>query len=445
MRKRYWSRTGLLIGVVMLAAGAVACGSTSDGDGPGEAATTDKPFDFGQSATLTMHNDTVSADYYRDYIEPHIRKKFPNVTIEHLNLSDPGNSLDALIAAKKIPDIYLTSTRSMPILLDRGLLVDIEPIANANKIDLTVFEEALLQSVRGQSAKGELFGLPWTYGSTALFYNKDIFDRYGVAYPKDRMTWDGPELRDMVVKMNRPQDGIHGIMFHLSQMFGQNQLSLPFVDPKTEKVLVQADGFKRIVDTFASLYKAGGAVDPADFDGSGQKAFITKRNVAIWAGNAVYPTLIDLEKKGQGFNWDIVSLPTFKEAPGVGTQYSGALWAISSANGKQELAAHIISLLTSAEVQIEGGGLVRFPTLKDQVVKDSLGKGDSFLQSKNMKALQINKIPPATKMTHYDSMATSVIVGKVIEVFREQKDSNTALREAAEEIDIKIAEMRSSK
>ncbi|TMV52847.1 extracellular solute-binding protein [Paenibacillus mesophilus] len=447
MRKQRFLKASGLLALALLVMGAAGCGGKPEaGKTEGEAGkASDTSFDYSQAATLTMYNPTVSPDYYRDYVEPHIRKKFPNVKIEHINPSDPGNGLDSLIAAKKIPDIYLTTTTGIPALLERGLLADLEPVVKKHKIDLTVFEDPMLQSIRGISDKGELFGLPWTYGSTALFYNKEIFDRYGVAYPKSGMTWDSPELRDMVVKLNRPQDGIRGIMFNLGNMLGQNQLSLPFVDPKAEKALVQTEGFKRIIDTFAALYKAGGAVDPADFDASGQKAFITKRNVAIWAGNAVYPNLIDLEKKGNGFNWDIVSLPTFKEAPGIGTQYFGAVWAVSSANGNQEMAAHIISVLTSAEVQIEGGGLLRFPTLKEPAVKDSLGKGESFLQSKNMKALQINKIPAATKPTKYDSAASGILVSKAAEVIRDQKDSNTALREAAEEIDKKIAEIIGAK
>lgn len=448
MKTRRFQKAGLLLLSAFVALSAAGCGGQPEVQGKtggedGKAA--EKAFDYNQTATLTMYNPTVSPDYYKDYILPHIKKKFPNVTIEHINPSDPGNGIDNLISAKKLPDIYLMATSGIPNLMEKGLLANIEPIAKTNKIDLNVFEEPMLQSIRGISDKGELLGLPWTYGSTALFYNKDIFDRYGVAYPKSGMTWDSPELRDMIVKLNRPQDGVQGIMFNLGNMLGQNQLSLPFVDPKTEKALVQAEGFKRIIDTFASLYKLGGPVDPADFDSSGQKAFITKRNVAMWAGNAVYPMLIDLEKKGNGFNWDIVSLPTFKEAPGVGTQYFGAVWSVSAANGKQELAAQIIALLTSAEVQIEGGGLIRFPTLKDPVVKDSLGKGESFLQAKNMKALQLNKIPAATTPTKYDGTAAGIVVGKAVEVIRDQKDSNTALREAAEEIDKKIADIRGAK
>lgn len=424
----------------MLAASAAGCGGAKETDaGDNRKASS---FDYGQKATLTMHNSIVSKEYYNDYIKPHIDKTFPNVTIEHLHSSDNGNGIDNLIAAQRIPDIYLTTTSGIPNLRERGLLADIDPIVKMHGLDLTVFEDSMLQSIRGMSDQGELLGLPWTYGSTALFYNKDIFDRYGVPYPKDGMTWDSPELREMIVRLNRPQDGIHGIMFSLGNMLGQNQLRLAYVDPKTEKAIVNNDGFKRIFETFAALYKLGGEVDPADFDNSGQKTFITKRNVAMWAGNAVYPALIDLEKKGQGFNWDIVSLPTFPEAKGAGTQYFGAAWAISAVNGKQELAAHIIAKLTDAEVQIEGGGLLRFPTLKAQEVKDGLGKGDTFLQSKNMKALQINSIPIAVSPTKYDNTANSIMVAKAAQVIRGQKDSNTALREAEEEIDKKIAELR---
>jgi multiple sugar transport system substrate-binding protein len=449
VNKRHARTIGTVFASLLLVAGTLGCSSSKSDSSPTsgdkETPKAEKGFDYNQTATLTMFNGTVSPDYYKSYVEPHIKKKFPNVTIEHLNPADKGNAIDDLIAAKKFPDIYLTATNGIASLMDKGLLTNIDPIVKTNKIDLSVFEEPMLQSIRGISPKGELLGLPWTYGSTALFYNKDIFDRYGVAYPKDNMSWDSPELKDMVVKLNRPQDGISGIMFNLGNMLGQNQLSQPFVDPKTGKTYLQSDNFKRIIDTFAGLYKAGGSVPKDDFDSSGQKAFITKRNVAIWAGNAVYPALIDLQKKGEGFNWDIVSLPTFKEAPGVGTQYFGAVWLASAANGKQELATQIISQLTSAEVQIEGGGLIRFPTLKDPAVKAALGKGEKFLEVKNMKALQINKIPPATTPTLYDSTATSNLTSKAVEVIRDGKDTNTALREAAEAADKKIAELMLAK
>jgi hypothetical protein len=62
-----------------------------------------------------------------------------------------------------------------------------------------------------------------------------------------------------------------------------------------------------------------------------------------------------------------------------------------------------------------------------------------------MKALQLNKIPAATTPTKYDGTAAGIVVGKAVEVIRDQKDSNTALREAAEEIDKKIADIRGAK
>ncbi|MDF2724160.1 MAG: family 1 extracellular solute-binding protein [Paenibacillus sp.] len=453
MSKR--KQAGLWLASVMLL-GAVGCGSTSTTPGQagagGEAANgkseeANKPFDYNQSGSIILLNNLISTEYYNDYIEPHIKKKFPNVKVEYYRAGDQGISIDSLIAAKKVPDVYTFATGGYQSgYANKGILANLDPLVKANKLDLSVFEDSIVQSIRNIGGKDELFALPWTYGINPMFYNKDIFDRYGVAYPKDGMTWDSKELRDMLVKLNRPQDGISGIMFNLSQLILSNQLSLPLVDAKTEKANVQAPGIKTIVDTFAELYKLGGKVPDADFDSSGLKAFMTSRNVALWAGNAAFPNLIDVDKKGQGFNWDVVSLPTFKEAPGAGTQYSGAVWAVSNVNGKQDLAAQIAYWLTSSkEVQTEGGSLMRFPTLKDAAVKASYGKGEKLMEGKNVKGLLVNKIPISVKATLYDSNANSIAVAKTMEVLKGTKDSNTALREAAEEIDKKIAELRGSK
>ncbi|MDF2722511.1 MAG: family 1 extracellular solute-binding protein [Paenibacillus sp.] len=428
--------------------GAIGCGSAKTaqeqpGSGTSEAA---KSFDYNQSGSIILLNDLIYNEYYTSYMEPHIKKKFPNVKIEYYRYGEQNVSIESMVADKKVPDIYATATGRYPLYADKGIFANLDPIAKANKLDLSVFEDTMLQSIRNISGKDELFALPYTYGINPLFYNKDIFDRYGVAYPKDGMTWDSKELRDMLVKLNRPQDGVSGIVFQLSQLILSNQLSLPLVDAKTEKAAVQTPGFKTIVDTFAELYRLGGKTSDADFDSSGQKAFMTSQKAAMWAGNAAFANLLDLDKKGQGFNWDVVSLPTFKEAPGMGTQYSGAIWSVSNVNGKQDLAAHIAYWLTSSkEIQIEGGGLLRFPTLKDAEVKASYGKGEKLMENKNVKGLLVNKVPVSVKATLYDGNANSILVAKTMEVLKGTKDSNTALREAGEEIDKKIAELRGAK
>ncbi|NOU90117.1 extracellular solute-binding protein [Paenibacillus sp. LMG 31460] len=64
-----------------------------------------------------------------------------------------------------------------------------------------------------------------------LYYNKDIFDKFGISYPRNGMTWD--EVYDLAKKLNRTEDGIsyRGFGMAAGAMFTVNPLSLQPVEP----------------------------------------------------------------------------------------------------------------------------------------------------------------------------------------------------------------------
>jgi len=52
---------------------------------------------------------------------------------------------------------------------------------------------------------GQQFGLPKYHGAMALYYNKDIFDEYGVNYPND--TWDHDDYLEALKRLTHDRDG----------------------------------------------------------------------------------------------------------------------------------------------------------------------------------------------------------------------------------------------
>lgn len=71
---------------------------------------------------------------------------------------------------------------------------------------MSKFNPEALDSTKPYGAKGEQFLLPFTINFYAFFYNKDVFDKLGVAYPKDSMTWD--DVIELARKTTRNQDGV---------------------------------------------------------------------------------------------------------------------------------------------------------------------------------------------------------------------------------------------
>ena len=84
-------------------------------------------------------------------------------------------------------------------------VADLGPLIEAWKFDLNDIPKALLEEY---SLKGVLYGLP-VFGHTVymIAYNKDIFDKAGVAYPPRYWTWDDFLETAKKVTMDENRDG----------------------------------------------------------------------------------------------------------------------------------------------------------------------------------------------------------------------------------------------
>ncbi|WP_248924420.1 hypothetical protein [Paenibacillus hamazuiensis] len=74
---------------------------------------------------------------------------------------------------------------------------------------------------------------------------------WGVPYPKDGMTWD--EVYDLAKKMTRTDEAIRGFSSFISAVLRDNQLSVPYIDAKADK-MADSEQWKKI---FANLARGG--------------------------------------------------------------------------------------------------------------------------------------------------------------------------------------------
>lgn len=71
---------------------------------------------------------------------------------------------------------------------DAGILMDLTE-AEAES-DLKINENFPAPLVDGYTVDGKLYGIPKDFDTNAVFYNKEIFDKAGVAYPTDDWTFE---------------------------------------------------------------------------------------------------------------------------------------------------------------------------------------------------------------------------------------------------------------
>ncbi|GAA3407893.1 ABC transporter substrate-binding protein [Paenibacillus hodogayensis] len=427
-----------------------ACGGTESGtDGTGKEDQSGKAAG-GSSAQeavkpsepveLVFHTSTSDTeDTFNGLYGNMLKKKFPNYKIKFVQ-SKPGQTLPELLAQKQPVDVLYQSVSYYPTMVEASQLqYDMTDLAKKHNVDLSAFMPTLVDGIRNSNG-GKLTALPVTNTVQVLYYNKGIFDQFGVSYPKDGMTWD--ETLDIAKKLTRKDGDKQYLGFASSpaNMLGANQFSLPYLDPKTEKATYQDDGWKKLFDT---LYVAPGE-DPAYKSRvAALKALpyrlelTNSQELAMFAFHSQFPFAVpkDVEK----IQWDLVSLPTFKEKPGLGSQMIPFVFGVASISTNKDAAMEVIKYLTSTEAQMLFSKQGIMPVINDDSVKKAFAQESQF-KDKNWKSLFLNQPAPMAPKTKYQIMVEGALTKQLPEIVTGAVDLNTAMRTAAEAADKAVAD-----
>jgi multiple sugar transport system substrate-binding protein len=384
--------------------------------------------------TLTFYNAGNINSYYEEYIAKHIRAKLPHISINYIRQAGDV-TLTNTIAQGTLPDIIYMVSPNINAYKELGVLGELDSLIKSHHIDMSRLLDGLEESIRVYGDRGELLYMPWGLSNWALYYNKDLFDRFAVPYPKDGMTWD--DVYPLARQLTRNENGVNyrGFDFDPGYPIRANQLSLPFVDPKTHKAVVNTDGWKRLFETLGQVYRIPG-------NEPGNVSDFHKGTVAMIAGATQFPQIIQRINAKEQVNVDIVSFPTFPEKPKTSMQTVTAGFAIPAQSKYRDQAMDIIELMLSDEVQKEGSEILRLPVIKNKEVYQTMGQAYPELKGMNVGALTYNNNAVTKSVTKYDDIAQSVLISKFNQYKKGTADVNTILREAEEEINKKIEEKK---
>ncbi len=116
----------------------------------------------------------------------------PNVTveIETYGFNDYFTQLQTRIAGGNAPDAFELNYENFVAYARRDLLLDLAPYLEDSSVDMGQLQPNARDAF---SLSGSQYGLPGSFSTVLLFYNAELFDRAGVAYPADNWTWDDAE------------------------------------------------------------------------------------------------------------------------------------------------------------------------------------------------------------------------------------------------------------
>jgi multiple sugar transport system substrate-binding protein len=370
---------------------------------------------------------TADTDDYTNtmYVNP-VKKKYPYITVEVVKPN--AKKLQDMIVTGDQLDIVVDNVIRTNQIEELGLNVDMGAMAKQNNFDLKRLEQPTLDMIQSFNSAKKLIGIPYKGGFMALFYNKDIFDKFGVAYPKDDMTWD--QVIDLAKKMTRQQDGVQYIGFNTTLPYIASSLTNNFVDAKTGKANLSTPEWKQGYQVFSQLSSIAGNknVGLPEFTKDQNGAMMTSQN-----------TLLQL-KDAKGLNWDMVTFPKFAGKPVQGAGSARGMF-ITSTSKHQDAAFKVIESTTSDEAQVILAGQCGMPEVKSPSTQSGLCSAFPEMKGKNYKAAFTFSPKWPENPTEYDQPANT-IVGKNAGDLAKGTDINTVIRQTEEEINQKIEELR---
>jgi multiple sugar transport system substrate-binding protein len=368
----------------------------------------------------------VEQEIHSYMIEP-VKKKFPNISIQIVPVAMSMQGLEKLATQGVTPDLYLISSNIMDPLIQIGYVYNMESLIKSSGMNLSRFDSASLEALKSVSGGNFLASLPFSRNFSALYYNKDIFDKFGVPYPKDGMTWEA--AIELAKQLSRTENGIAYSGLNTGQIHRvASQLSLGYVDKATGKSIVNSPQWKRVYEMAKSLYSLSG--NGWVNEGAALKQFQTDKSLAMYAHLNQLQNL----SKNPELNWDLSTYPTFAEAPGKGVNFDLQTVGLAATSPHKEAAFKVISVMMSDEVQTEMSKNGKLSVLKDEKIRSVFLQNLDYMKGKNSKA--ILGITPATNFvsSKYDSQIRNLINEKYAkEIFVNGMDINTALRLMEEE------------
>lgn len=416
----------------------------ADADG-GSRTATDSPVpkdEKGEPVEIVFYTNNGDSEASFDYrFGDLIRQKFPDYSIKYITRTQ-GTNLDELLANKTRFDIFFQSIGNFEEwAFPFGIEYDMSELISKHQVDLNRFEPTIIEAIK-QASGGKLYGLPVQTNNLVLYYNKDIFDRFGVEYPKDGMKWE--EMVKLSLQLSR-HDGNQqylGYVHSPTHTIRMNPMSIPHVDMKTGQPTIYKDErWKSFYETyFRSPTAESGYTNQLTQTGSiprNNDAFVKDKNAAMmmYLSSLIYVW----EEQLKAVNWDIVSLPTVE--PGIGSQSYPSYFGITNMAKHKDAAMEVLKFMVSDEFQAKLARKGIMPVLDNEQIQREFGQ-DSPYRDRNMKAVFYNDFAPIPERAPYDAKLVNTYSSFFTQANVGKLDINSALLQAEEQANIAIEEYK---
>ncbi|WP_176705857.1 ABC transporter substrate-binding protein [Paenibacillus hemerocallicola] len=425
-------RSFLQVAALLLAAAAVlpACSSSGTAKDEPKASDSEKPVQP-QPITLKVMNGLYNEKDWQTIVVEPLKKKFPHITLDQgsgVARTYDQKFLEETIAAGNTPDIVLSGVAQSSLLVPLGLAQDLAPFIKKNQIDMNAYDNTTVETLKKYSPifNMETVTLPLYINFKVLLYNKDLFDKFAVPYPKNHMTHN--DAIELSKKLTRMDGGIQYYGYAADSYINLGgQYSLNYIERQTNKV--NLSGLEKVFPVLKEVMDIPGMQGV-----STTKAFNTDKTLAMyneWLASVVQNAAVYKDMK-----WGMVTYPEFKDRP-YQTEVDFHSSYMTKTTKYPDQAFQVMSwMMQSEEIQslITRSGKVT--VLKNKEITSLWGKDSGLGTEEALKAILETKMAPSHDVHPLDRKGTVIapLATAYTAYLNGTKDLNVALRDAADEM-----------
>lgn len=329
--------------------------------------------------------------YYQPLIEG-FEAAHPDVTVE---LVDLGSSDYQTVLATQLTgsgsDFDVVTIKDVPgytTLVNKGVLEPLDDYIAKDSVDLAAFK-GLTDQI---TVDGKLYELPFRSDFWVVYYNKDVFDNAGAAYPTNDMTFEEYDTLARSLTVDVPGQEVYGAHYHTwrsaIQLFGildgKNTIldgSYDFLKPYYEMILAQQeDG---VCQDYATLKTSS-----LHYSGAFSQGNVAMMNMGTW----FIPTMIDKIKAGEYTdctNWGIVKYPHAEGVEPGSTLATITALSIPATAKDKDLSWDFVKFVCGEEGADILAGTGTIPAMMNDDIAGMIASMDGYPEDENSKeALQ---------------------------------------------------------
>lgn len=286
-------------------------------------------------------NDAVIAAF-------HAAQDDVRVEVQHAPWGSYFDRLQTQMAGGTAPDVMFLN--NIPSYASRGVLYPLDELIARDGFDTSTYHPGLLAVF---SYDGDVYGFARDNDTNVLYYNADLFDEAGLAYPNADWNWN--DIRAAALELTVRDDRNRAVQYGLAleknrypQWIYQNG-GILFDDP-LNPTSFHMDSPEAIeaIEFIADMILEDGSVPSFDAMaqlGSTTELFSTGRVAMVMTNAARMPTFAEAD-----FAWDVAPLPAGPDGERANT-LGGAGYVMSSTTEHVDAAWTFLQFLAGTEGQ----------------------------------------------------------------------------------------------